>query len=74
MPTAQEQAAGDKAEVLAEHLLEALDGVDTALAVVALIHAMGDVAEQMPESLRPVITTHLRQMADQIDALDATKH
>jgi hypothetical protein len=77
MPTAQElEAAEMQAQVLvlAEHLLSVLNGNDTALAVIALIQALGDVAEQLPVSMRPVIPHHLRALADQMDAVDATKH
>lgn len=71
---AEAQAAGDEAVAIVDALSAVLEGMSIGPGVSALLCTLRVVGTQATTEVREQVVTHLRALADELEALDAVKH
>lgn len=70
-PADTDQAARD---ALLHGIGELVDGQTSPVVVPVLLALLASCAEQFEAALRPAIVSQLRQLADEVELLDAVRH
>lgn len=67
-------AAGAEAQALCDRIGEQLEGQEPGIGLAALFGLLRHVGEQVDQPVRELVCRDLRELADELQALDATKH